>query len=113
MNIVEKFKLSGFFRGNELYVKIPFAAKFIEESDKEQLAIIGIEGFRLNESRLEPQLDMIADFSGYIKGNYRLCIQLCNQAARGFLDSYLSNKQYMDTVFNFFLINKDEFESIR
>ncbi|MBS0352037.1 MAG: hypothetical protein JSR33_12825 [Proteobacteria bacterium] len=63
LQIEEKFKEYNLFQGGELYIRAPFLLEFIEECAKQNIAIIGIEGFKVINNQLEPKLDAIVDFS--------------------------------------------------
>lgn len=62
-DLVEFFRPRGLFRGNELYLDPTTSVDFADACEKNDLAIIGIEGFIYTPPWLEPQMDLIADWS--------------------------------------------------
>jgi len=55
--IIEKFRNHIIFKGEETNIKSEFALIFVEECDINNLAILGIEGFKVINNVLEPHLN--------------------------------------------------------
>jgi hypothetical protein len=85
--LFELFKDKSLLYGPELIVKKKHCSVFVRASKSAGLAVIGIEGFHLLEDgRVEPNLDEIADFSdikcGEDPAEY---IEACFEAANRFI----------------------------
>lgn len=71
--------------GGEVYIPKISAAEFIELCEKNDLAVIGIEGLVYSDGNLIPQLDLIADYSSSHSSDWSSHKLACNSAARTFV----------------------------
>jgi hypothetical protein len=93
--------------GSEFYFSKAPAIEFIEACDENDFAVIGIEGFRINETMIQPDMGLIADYSEHLRdGNWPEMRRLNNAAARRFLEDVDS-----DVFLNFVII--DSFKAAR
>ena len=53
-------------RGGEFYLPAQAAGRFVDACVHESLAIVGVEGFRIESGKFRPLLDQIADFSSLL-----------------------------------------------
>lgn len=84
---LEVFNDKSVLYGSELIIKKPFCSDFVRASKSAGFAVIAIEGFYLlNDGRVEPNLDEIADFSEIVCGdNPGEYIEACFEAANRFV----------------------------
>jgi hypothetical protein len=61
--IYNRFNGAWLYQGNEYFVAKESAAEFTELLFRERVRLFGIDGFILEESRTEPCLDVISDYS--------------------------------------------------
>lgn len=92
------------YESSDIYIRMFGVEDFLAWCDKNDIAVIGIEGFELYEHTLKPSLDLIADFSPFTLGNKKWSVlrKELNQGARLFFkntESLLTK----DSVFNFVL----------
>lgn len=82
----------GEIRGNELYVHLELARRFVEMANERNLAIIGVEGFRRIDKFIQPDSALIIDIDS-LGGQYwktrswDLYRRYCNVCAGLFLDA--------------------------
>ena len=74
-------------RGEERYFNLATGYEFIEACAESNLAIVGVEGFRLIRDGLCPQLDVVADFSTYQAPQWREFQSHVTTSAKAFLDA--------------------------
>jgi hypothetical protein len=67
-DLEEKYKTrGGYIVGYTLYLPIDMAEEYMMDCRENMLAIIGIEGFRLQGGKHLADIDLIADFSSYLE----------------------------------------------
>lgn len=91
-------------RGGEYYFAVPGARALIEKCNANDIAIIGIEAFRVTPSTVEPELGLIADFSSSLASHWSEVISINNGAAKEFLAN-----APQDLLFTFVLCSSDEY----
>ena len=79
------FGKKGFVNGGELFLRVPTALEFITACEKNNLSVIGMEGFSDEGGAVRPRLDMIADYSGVREKTWQEFRKTCNSASRKFL----------------------------
>ena len=77
----------GFVSGGEFYLAAAAVQRFLEACQGELLAVIGIEGFTLLDGKLMPDLDLIADFSSFLRadGTWEVLVRQTMHEARLFV----------------------------
>ena len=96
-------------RGGELFVHVKQTLEFVDICQNENLVIIGIEGFKLDNYVTKPQLDIIADFSPNLPPKDWLMFKnQTNQAAKTFLLNFIQKK---DLWFTFVTLTEKELTS--
>lgn len=60
--------------------------EIVEAADAAGLAVIGLEGLHFREGSLYPRLDLIADFSSALKGEWEEVLRRGNNGARKWLE---------------------------
>ena len=108
VEIINRFRKHGISQdGGELYLRVSMALKFVEVCQKNNLAIIGFEGFLYDddEGTLEPLLDQIADFSTVQASHWEAFRNLCNKYCRNLIRG-LSQKERM--AINFTVLSRSE-----
>jgi hypothetical protein len=83
--LIKEFTKRGKIVDGELLLDIQTAMDFIAACQRDDIAVIGIEGFLLEPGGLRPQLDMIADYSSRKKSPWSRFRDLCNRSAAEFL----------------------------
>lgn len=88
-------------RANEIYFRTEDVFDFLNWCDENNIMVVGIEGFKLEQNFLIPRLDSIADFSSGTENieNWNISRMHLNQAARNFF----KESQVKGLVFNFVL----------
>jgi hypothetical protein len=96
--------------GYEFYFRIPLALEFIDECNKNDLLVIGVEGFIHKDGKLESQLDLIEDYSHIYtsKRDWSTRKNICYEKAVKFLVQLLDKP---DAVVNFVVFSNDERKS--
>ena len=112
----EKYKKYGIWNGHELFIKSTYALQFIEEVTRNNLLVLGIDGFKLIENKyVDPQLDMIMDFSEtyqkYLEDDWGSLKKICTNAAKKFINSCISSEKNEPLVFSFFLVDEKKYHS--
>jgi hypothetical protein len=91
----------------EFYFRIPLALEFIDECNKNDLLVIGVEGFIHKDGKLESQLDLIEDYSDVCtnKRDWSIRKNICYEKAVKFLMQLLDKP---DVVVNFVVFSEAE-----
>ncbi len=76
---------------------------FIIECKKNNMAIIGIEGFIKIDKKILPQLEMIADFSNYKESNWVDYVEKCAKSAQKFINYF---SKVPNVVFQFVVLDE-------
>ena len=94
-------------RGKEFYFDRALAMQFLDRCDIDDFAVIGIEGFRITPTATEPDMTLIADYSGrLITGEWGQIKRACNTDARQFVRAAPEG-----AFFNFVVSSSDERDS--
>ncbi len=97
--VFERFATVGLVRGDELYLNKENAVAFIRDCQKNELAVIGVEGFLYEDGKLFPQLDLIADYSATEAFSWESYKQTCNSDSEAFVNSIgLTDDVYLSLV---------------
>jgi hypothetical protein len=91
-------------RGGEYYFAVAGAFALIEECNANDIAVIGIEAFRVTSGAVEPDLGLIADFSPSLGSQWSEVVSLNNRAAKEFL-----TKAPQDLLFTVVLCTSNEY----
>lgn len=83
--LFDMFRKQGFVYGGELFLRVPDALEFIEACEKNNLSVIGMEGFADEGGAVRPRLDMIADYAAIQKESWQEFRKTCNIASKKFL----------------------------
>jgi hypothetical protein len=83
--ILERFRHGSELRGGEVLLSPGYALKVVSLCDRNELAVIGIESFRLSNDETEPLLDLIADCSQAVSSDWGTYRTAANNCARSFL----------------------------
>ena len=96
-----------------MYFYLEDAKQFVKECEAKDIAVIGVEGFTLDETGILLHLDLIADYTaidadwhGYVWDQFR---RQCNDATRDFLDTAAATKAVSSLVFNFVVMKPEKF----
>jgi hypothetical protein len=57
------YRAKGVQRGDALYLDLTTAVEFVKDCDRDDIAVLGIEGFVLRGDNLEARPDLVCDFS--------------------------------------------------
>jgi hypothetical protein len=106
--LFQRFAPRGIVRGGELYLDAPTMQKYIGKAEKLGLAVVGVEGFELHGTGLQPRLDLIADYSGARDTwpEYRL---FCNKNAAG----WIAEVAERNLIFAATVLTEEEWRRIR
>jgi hypothetical protein len=110
-NLFELHRDRGIVQVGELYLPIDKSFGFLDDCQGSDLAIIGIEGFILQNQNIVPLLDAIADFSSVDSRDWKTYQATCNKAAECFLKEM--NNDERNLLFNFVVESKSEWETER
>ena len=85
-------------RGEKSYVSIHDTIDFIEACEKEGFCILGLEGIYCRENSTEPDMDLIADFTGLFKEHSKsnLVKESCSAAKKVILGFPIDDDLYVD-----------------
>lgn len=103
--ILSKFKEKAIFKSGELYFSTIEALKFVNFCQKNNFAIIGLEGFFYKKKEVYPQLDMIVDYSSLKTKTWEEFQNQCNDSIKKYLSTLKSTKEI---VINFTIFSKEE-----
>jgi hypothetical protein len=113
MNEQDLFKFFGKLvvnSGDEYYFPINLAQEFISKCNQNDIAIIGIEGFEIKNTKIIPHLEKIADFSSDTNASWFQFKKECNYEARKFVQHY---ERYRYLYLNFCLMTSAEWSASR
>src|SRR5690606_17465253 len=112
-DLIKEFDSVGVSLGSEFFLPYPKALEFIDECAKNELGIVGIEGFTHipHENKLVAHLDMIADFSEarkeYPDWNER--VAHCHRVSHEFIQTLCrEGKPLEKRLFNFVVLSEKE-----
>ncbi len=107
-NLINHSGLDSISRGGEIYLRWESIAKFTNMCTQNNIAIIGIEGFKLKEEKIIPDMDLIADFSCSKDTAWNDYLQGCNESTKLFFDRIVSGS---NLIFCFTLLSEDEWRN--
>lgn len=102
-----RFSDRSVLRGRERYFDLATAPTYVEACEQSDLAIIGIEGFEIENETLTPRMDLIADFSKL--ATLTTWPQLREQATWA-AKEFLSQIRERQVFLNFTLLSRSEWE---
>ncbi len=82
---IADFYHRGIVRGGELYLSVPEALAFLDVCREQDLTVVGVEGFVLEEEKLKPQQEAIADGSSIEASTWPEFQEKSNRFAEAFL----------------------------
>jgi hypothetical protein len=83
--LFDMFRKQGLVYGGELFLSLPGALEFIRACEKNNLSVIGLEGFTEEGRTVMPRTDMIADYSSIQKESWQEFRETCNNDSKKFL----------------------------
>lgn len=95
--ILERFRQRGFESGGELYLSPAEARDLLAALREGDFAILGVEAVHLENGKIVPQLDQIADFSSLSTREWRDHVQASSKAAAAFLQQLPRDPSIMVT----------------
>jgi hypothetical protein len=104
-DILQRYSERGFVQSSEVYFPLSIGLEIVDECQKNNLAVISIETFVLEDSLIQPRLDLIADYSSTKATHWHEYRDICNEAAKLFLMNLLSSDKL---VVNFVIESQSE-----
>jgi hypothetical protein len=95
-------------RHHEFFLPASNALDFLETCDQNCFAVVGMEGFIYDGQTVQPQLDLIADYSAASGDTWEEFKKICNASARAFLGQLPTRN---NLVFTFVLMSREEREA--
>ena len=83
--LFEQYHQRGIVQNGELYLRAATAFDFVAQCEENDLAIIGIEGFTVENGEIRPRLDLIGDFSLIETFDWRQYRDACIRFAKRFI----------------------------
>jgi hypothetical protein len=108
--LIHEFKGRGIFQGGELYLDAVTALEFLDTAPKNDMTVIGIEGFHRDNGSVRPLLDQIADFSDCEAESWPEFRESCNHSSKEFISQAPKSG---NLVINLTLMTKDEWKNIK
>jgi len=105
--LIDGFKSKGTFQGGELYLDTASALEFLDASQRNDMAVIGVEAFRRDNGHVTPLLDQIADFSTCKKESWPAFKDSCSNWSKEFIEQLPKGK---GVVASFTLMTKSEWK---
>ncbi len=105
--LLRQYKTRGIIRGRELYLNLPDATNFISDCQANNLAVVGIEGFRESEGTITPDLNIIADYTDASPSDWDAFRNTCNSAAEQLIRSITTNGSLL---INFVILSQTEWQ---
>lgn len=88
VTLVQKYKSRAIREsGNELMLSLSDAKSLVEEAMAQGIAVTGIEGFRIRDGKVRPDLDMIAHFPADAYDSWQSRVSQSGRDALQFLDT--------------------------
>lgn len=78
-------------QSSETYLPPSVGLEIVDECQKNDFAVISIETFVLEDTSIQPKLDLIADYSSTKAAHWNEYRDVCNNAAKLFLMNLLSS----------------------
>jgi hypothetical protein len=106
--LLKRFQSRGFKVGQELAIYPKYLHAFLDDSDRADLAIIGIEGInKLHNGLVVPCVEEIVDFSSISADTWESYREKCKQASENMIEKIQSEGKSQG--YTFVLFNKDDF----
>lgn len=99
--VIKPYKRKAVITLGDYYFASEDGLHLIRECESNNLAIIGVEGFLLENSDLTPRLDLIADYSNEINDrskDWQTRRSTCNKAAATFIKKYQADRLVFSLV---------------
>jgi len=103
--VYELYRNTGISSENESYIPVTESIDFIITCDDNNLSVIGIEGFYQKGDMIQPDLNIIADFSENEAADWEVYKERCNESAMKFV-----RKLELDILLNVTLLSEAEWE---
>jgi hypothetical protein len=103
--LLARFHDYGQIHGGELYLASTAAHDFVAACQENEIAVVGIEGFKVSGDKRLPLLDCIADYSATSADTWQDFCRLCNKYSHEFLAAQPLDQHI---VFNLVTMSKDE-----
>ncbi|CAH2919834.1 MAG: hypothetical protein CPSOU_3489 [uncultured Paraburkholderia sp.] len=94
--------------GGEIFLKADDAQRFVAAAQTAGMAVLGIEGVRIDSNQVVPYVDLIADYSPRTAMEWAEYLERCNRLALDFLWQAVSEKG-TNTYFCFELLDHAEY----
>ena len=104
-DLLTRFRDRGQIHGGELYLSSTAAHDFVAACQENEIAVVGIEGFRVSGGKRIPLLDCIADYSATSAHTWQDFCRLCHEYSHKFLSAQPLDQ---NMVFNLVTMSKDE-----
>jgi len=99
------FRHRGQMHGDELYLSSTAARDFVAACQENEIAVVGIEGFKVSGGKRLPLLDGIADYSATSADTWQDFCRLCNESSHKFLAAQPLDQ---NLAFTLVTLSKDE-----
>ncbi|MGC1308182.1 MAG: hypothetical protein WA885_13225 [Phormidesmis sp.] len=93
--ILQRYSERGFVQSSETYLPPSVGLAVVDECQKNDLAVISVETFVLENTSIQPKLDLIADYSSTKATRWHDYRDICNNAAKLFLMDLLSSDKFI------------------
>ncbi|HEV2705680.1 MAG TPA: hypothetical protein VGV59_07120 [Pyrinomonadaceae bacterium] len=103
--VLSKFSGRGFTHGEELFVAAEAGAELVEDCERRNLAVIGIDGFVRDADGVVAQPDLIADFSDADAASWEEFRTACNRDSLNFIRQLPQERKLF---LNFVIISEQE-----
>ena len=104
-DLLTRFRNRGQMHGGELYLSSAAARDFVAACQENEIAVVGIEGFKVSGGKRLPLLDRIADYSATSADTWQDFCRLCNECSHKFLADQPLDQ---NLAFTLVTLSKDE-----
>jgi hypothetical protein len=105
--ILRKYRRFGIVQEGETYLYYPYAYDMIDDCQKNGLAVTSIEGYFIETGDINGRIGSTFDASSITADNWDNYRDTCNQKARAWLDTLITNPRLM---FRLTLISKEDWK---
>jgi hypothetical protein len=95
--------------GGEIFLNPSDSLDLVATCERMEIAVIGVEAFRIDARGTMPYSDAIADYSPRTTTPWRVFEQQCNRSALNFLQRAIASKG-QETWFSFVLLDSAEYD---
>lgn len=92
----------------EIFLTSDDAQQFVTICQRVGIAVLGIEGARIDSNQIEPYIDVIADYSPKALIPWEVYLERCNRLAHDFLVNAIDEKG-AGTYFCFEVLDSEEY----